>query len=52
MIGDDTLSSEQLRALNDWVKLNWDALPSYWNGEIFTEKVIERLKPVPSGQTD
>ena len=50
VIGDDTLASEQLRALGEWVELNWDALLSYWNGEIFTEEAIERLKPV-SGTT-
>jgi hypothetical protein len=46
VIGDETLSAEEMRLLREWVALNWDVLLAYWNGEIFTEQAIARLKPV------
>jgi len=45
-IGREALTAEELRLLNQWVKLNWDTLLAYWNGEIFTEQAIRQLKPI------
>jgi hypothetical protein len=45
-IGKAQLSREELRLLDQWVNLNWDTLLAYWNGEIFTEQAIARLKPI------
>ncbi len=46
VIGEEPLNGEELRLLNQWVKLNWDTLLAYWNGEIFTEQAIARLQPI------
>ena len=46
VIGEDSLSAEQLSLLGEWVQLNWDTLLAYWEGEIFTEEAIRRLRPL------
>ena len=38
------LGSDDQRAIVDWIKLNYDAIVSYWDGQIDTGQFIERLK--------
>ena len=46
LIDDGELSAAELTALRKWVQLNWDVLLAYWNGELFTEQAIARLKAI------
>jgi hypothetical protein len=41
------LTSEELQLLQQWVDLNWGPLIEYWNEDIDTAEVIERLKKLP-----
>jgi hypothetical protein len=36
-----------LALLQQWVDLNWGVLIEYWNEDIDTVEVIERLKKLP-----
>jgi hypothetical protein len=38
------LSADDRRAIYDWIRLNFDAITAYWNGELDTDEFIERLK--------
>ena len=38
------LSSADQRAVVDWIKLNCDAIISYWDEQIDTGEFVERLK--------
>ena len=52
VIGREQLKPEELTLLREWVRLNWDVLLAYWNGEIFTEQAIPRLKAIgPEAQS-
>ena len=46
VIGKEELSAEELALLERWVRLNWDVLLAYWNGELFTEQAIAQLRPI------
>jgi hypothetical protein len=41
------LTREELALLQQWVDLNWGVLIEYWNEDIDTVEVIERLKKLP-----
>jgi hypothetical protein len=41
------LTREELALLQQWVDLNWGPLIEYWNEDIDTAEVIERLKKLP-----
>jgi hypothetical protein len=41
------LSSEDERAVFEWVSLNTDALVEYWEGRIDTVQLGQLLKPLP-----
>ena len=41
------LGPEDRRALAAWISLNLDAIVAYWNAEIDTGELIERLKILP-----
>jgi hypothetical protein len=43
---DGQLSNEELGLLEQWVQLNLEVLIDYWNGEIDTSGVLERLKGI------
>jgi hypothetical protein len=51
-IGEGRLKAEELTQLRQWVHLNWEALLAFWNGEIATEQVIPRLKPIGQPATE
>ena len=38
------LSADDRREIYDWIRLNFDAITAYWNGELDTDEFIERLK--------
>ena len=40
------LSSDDERAVANWIALNSDAIVSYWNGDLDTVELVQRLKPV------
>jgi hypothetical protein len=44
------LSPDDRRAVFEWVSLNTAALVAYWEGRIDTIELVQRLKPVASGQ--
>jgi hypothetical protein len=44
------LTREELELLQRWVDLNWGPLIEYWNEDIDTAEVIERLKKLPEAQ--
>lgn len=41
---DLNISSKDLNALFFWIKNNYDALMQFWNGEITTDELIDRIK--------
>lgn len=44
------LSSDDRRAVAEWISLNRDAVLAYWNEEIDTGQFIERLKVLSNSQ--
>jgi hypothetical protein len=44
------LTGGELELLQRWVDLNWGPLIEYWNEDIDTAEVIERLKKLPEAQ--
>jgi hypothetical protein len=42
------LAPEDERAVFQWVSLNSDALVEYWDGQIDTIQLGQRLKPLPA----
>ena len=45
------LSPDDQRAVFDWASLNAAALVAYWEGQIDTIELGQRLKPIDSGQS-
>jgi hypothetical protein len=43
------LAPDDQRAIFQWVSLNTDALVAYWDGQIDTIELGNRLEPVPGG---
>ena len=41
------LSSEDRRSVVEWLRLNYDAIIAYWDGQIDTGQFIERLRMLP-----
>jgi hypothetical protein len=46
------LSPEEQRLVFEWIELNAAALISYWEGQIDTIDLGERLRPVPADRAD
>ncbi|MGD9616264.1 MAG: hypothetical protein AB7H90_13135 [Alphaproteobacteria bacterium] len=46
------LSPEDQRAVFEWVSINADALIAYWEGQIDTIDLGERLRPIPANRAD
>jgi len=42
------LSSEDRRAVVDWIRLNYDAIIGYWEEQLDTGQLLERLKILPT----
>jgi hypothetical protein len=42
------LSSEDRRAVVDWIRLNYDAIIGYWEEQLDTGQLLERLKTLPT----
>ena len=42
------LAGDDERAVFEWITLNADALIGYWDGQIDTVQLAQRLKPLPS----
>ena len=42
------LSSDDERAVSEWIRLNEAAVIAYWNGDIDTVQLAQALKPLPS----
>jgi hypothetical protein len=45
------LSPDDQEAVFEWISLNTAALVAYWDGQIDTIELGQRLKPVPLGQS-
>lgn len=41
------LSTEDRRAVADWIRLNYEAILAYWDDQLDTGQFIERLKVLP-----
>ena len=41
------LSPSDLRAVTDWIRLNYEAIIAYWDEQLDTGQFIERLKVLP-----
>jgi hypothetical protein len=42
------LSPEDARVVFAWISLNFDALVEYWDGQIDTVQLAQRLRPLPA----
>jgi len=42
------LSTEDERAVSDWITLNAGVIVAYWDGDIDTVQLAQALKPLPS----
>jgi len=42
------LNSEDARLVAEWIKLNAEAVVGYWNEELDTDELLERLKTPPT----
>ena len=42
------LERRDMELVRQWVELNREAIIAYWNGDLLTDEVIARLKPVPT----
>jgi len=42
------LTPEDRRLVADWVRLNFEAIIGYWDNELDTGQLLERLKVLPS----
>jgi hypothetical protein len=42
------LSSEDRKAVVDWIRLNYDAIIGYWDEQLDTGQFLERLKVLPT----
>ena len=42
------LERRDMDLVRQWIELNREAIIAYWNGDLLTDEVIGRLKPVPS----
>jgi hypothetical protein len=42
------LDRGDMELVRQWIELNREAIIGYWNGDLLTDEVIGRLKPVPS----
>jgi hypothetical protein len=48
IVAGTTLDPRDLALIRQWIELNRDLLLAYWEGEIFTDEVIDKLVPVGS----
>lgn len=42
------IDRRDLGLVRQWIELNRETIVAYWNGDLLTDEVIARLKPVPS----
>jgi Domain of unknown function (DUF4160) len=42
------LERRDMDLVRQWIELNREAIVAYWNGDLLTDEVIGRLKPVPA----
>jgi hypothetical protein len=47
IVGYHKLSSSNLSALRDFINLNYDALIQYWNDEISTTELTQKIQRLP-----
>jgi hypothetical protein len=40
------VSADDIRDIEDWIKLNYRLLITYWNGNISTEDMLDKVKPL------
>ena len=41
------LSAADMQVVSDWIRLNEAALVDYWDGQIYTDELIQRLQRLP-----
>jgi hypothetical protein len=46
VVAGPALDTRDLELVRRWVELNRDALLAYWEGDLLTDEVIAKLKPV------
>jgi hypothetical protein len=44
-----SLSAHDFALVSAWIQLNEGALVDYWNYQLLTDELIQRLKPLPAG---
>ena len=42
------LDCRDMELVRHWIEINQEAIIAYWNGDLLTDEVIARLKPVTS----
>jgi Domain of unknown function (DUF4160) len=42
------LDRRDMELVRQWIELNRELIMAYWNGDLLTDEVIARLKPVPT----
>jgi hypothetical protein len=42
------LARPDMELVRHWIEINRDAIIAYWNGDLLTDEVIARLRPVAS----
>ena len=43
-----TVDRRDMELVRQWIEINCEAIIAYWNGDLLTDEVIARLKPVAS----
>jgi hypothetical protein len=42
------LERRDMELVRQWIELNRDVILAYWNGDLLTDEVIARLRPIAS----
>ena len=48
VIAGPELDRRDMELVRRWIEINREAIVAYWNGDLLTDEVIARLKPVAS----
>ena len=48
IVAGSELDRRDMELVRQWIELNREAIIAYWNGDLLTDEVIARLKPLAS----